>query len=123
MKLAVQYHTKEKHNPEPTRTMFIARDRSYHGATLGALDLSGHKSRKSLYSGVLANNVRTVPPCYPYRDQGENETDEAYVQRLTQSLVDQIEEMGPENVAGFIVEPVVGAVRKILLELSVGAWM
>ncbi|KAF2827987.1 aminotransferase, class III [Ophiobolus disseminans] len=108
-KLARQYHKRAKLNPEEDRIFFIARDRSYHGATLDALDLSGHKARRAYYEPMLAKNMRTVPPCYPYRERLDNETDAAYVQRLKQALVDMIETLGPTKVAGFIVEPVVGA--------------
>jgi adenosylmethionine-8-amino-7-oxononanoate aminotransferase len=109
-KLTIQYHAKEKMYPEPTRTQFIARDRSYHGATLGALALSGHKARKEVYQSVLPRHVSRIAPCYPYRDQGARETDAEYLFRLKDGLRQKILELGPNNVAGFIVEPVVGAV-------------
>jgi adenosylmethionine-8-amino-7-oxononanoate aminotransferase len=109
-KLSIQYHAKEKMYPEPTRTQFIARDRSYHGATLGALALSGHKARKEVYQSVLPRHVSRIAPCYPYRDQEARETDAEYLFRLKDGLRQKILELGPNNVAGFIVEPVVGAV-------------
>jgi adenosylmethionine-8-amino-7-oxononanoate aminotransferase len=110
MKLARQFHAKAKENPQTSRTLFISRDRSYHGATLATLDLGGHKVRRALYEPMLANNTHRVSPCYPYRDQLAGETERDYVQRLLKSLEDNILELGPDNVAGFIVEPVVGAV-------------
>ncbi|KAF1833108.1 PLP-dependent transferase [Decorospora gaudefroyi] len=108
-KLTVQYHAKEKSNPQPSRTKFIARKQSYHGATLGALDLSGHEARKTLYRGILANNMHLLPPCNPYRNRSGGQTDEEYVQERKAELVEKITELGPETVAGFILEPVVGA--------------
>ena len=42
LKMARQYYTELETNTK--RTRFIARDRSYHGNTLGSLSLSGHKS-------------------------------------------------------------------------------
>ncbi|XPS75608.1 hypothetical protein M3J09_007683 [Ascochyta lentis] len=108
-KLAVQYHAKEKVNPEPTRTLFIARDRSYHGATLGALDISGHKGRRELYEPALPHNAHHISPCYSYRGLQSGETVVEYVTRLKNELEQKIKDLGPKNVAAFICEPVVGA--------------
>lgn len=109
-KLALQYHAREKPNPEPTRTLFIARDRSYHGATIGALDLSGHKARRELYEPALPRNTHHVSPCYSYRGLRVGETVAEYVERLKDELEQRIIDLGPKNVAAFICEPVVGAV-------------
>ncbi|KAJ4373362.1 hypothetical protein N0V83_003657 [Neocucurbitaria cava] len=114
LKLVIQYHAKEKSVPQPQRTKFIARDRSYHGNTLGALDLSGHDARKSLYRSILPQNMAIVPPCYPYRDLRDGQTNEEYVQELKEQLIRKIIELGEDTVAGFIVEPVVGAVSVTL---------
>lgn len=118
-KLCIQYHAKEKANPEPTRTLFIARDRSYHGATLGALDISGHKARRELYETALPRNTHHVSPCYSYRGLRTGETVSEYVARLKSELEQKIKNLGPMNVAAFICEPVVGAVsRASLLAMS-----
>ncbi|KAF1844368.1 aminotransferase, class III [Cucurbitaria berberidis CBS 394.84] len=109
LKIMIQYHAKEKSCPQPQRTKFIARERSYHGATLGALDLSGHDARKALYEPILPGNMALIPPCYPYRDLQNGQTIEEYVEELKRQLVRKIMELGEDNVAGFIVEPVVGA--------------
>jgi adenosylmethionine-8-amino-7-oxononanoate aminotransferase len=108
-KLAVQYHAREKANPEPTRTLFIARDRSYHGATLGSLDISGHKARRELYEPALPRNAHHVSPCYSYRGLRTGEAVSEYVTRLKNELEQKIKDLGPTNVAAFICEPVVGA--------------
>ncbi|KAH8728182.1 pyridoxal phosphate-dependent transferase [Phaeosphaeriaceae sp. PMI808] len=109
LKMAVQYHGKEKSPAEPSRTLFIAREQSYHGATLGALDVSGHEARKSTYRKILPKNTHTVPPCHPYRNKLPGQTNEEYVQWHREQLVKKVEELGKENVAAFIMEPVVGA--------------
>ncbi|KAI8932804.1 hypothetical protein NX059_010292 [Plenodomus lindquistii] len=109
VKLIRQWHARGKPHPEPSRTKFIARHRSYHGATLGALDLSGFESRKDPFEGILSGITSWLSPCYPYRGLMENETEDQYVRRLANELEDEIQRLGPENVAGFFVEPVVGA--------------
>lgn len=109
-KAALQYHAREKPSPEPTRTRFIARDRSYHGTTLAALDMGKHKARRELFEHVLPNNTVHISPCYSYRALKTGDSVAEYVTRLKNELDQKIEELGPKNVAAFICEPVVGAV-------------
>jgi adenosylmethionine-8-amino-7-oxononanoate aminotransferase len=108
---------KEKANPEPTRRYFIARDRSYHGTTLGTLDMGGHKARRELWERVLPNNTTHISPCYSYRGLQTGETKAEYVTRLKNELEAEIQRLGTHNVAAFICEPVVGAVSRSLLKL------
>ncbi|RMZ68648.1 aminotransferase [Pyrenophora seminiperda CCB06] len=108
-KLAYQYHSTLNMDAQHGRHWFIARDRSYHGATLGALEVSGHKGRKEMYKQILPNNAKFISPCNPYRDMWEGESVKQYVERLAKELDDKICELGPNTVAGFIMEPVVGA--------------
>ena len=44
IKMARQYYVELG---QPKRTRFIARERSYHGNTIGSLSLSGHKTRRT----------------------------------------------------------------------------
>lgn len=116
-KLALQYHATEKANPEPTRKIFIARDRSYHGTTLWTLDMGGHKARREPWERVLPNKTTHISPCYAYRGLQTGETKVGYVTRLANELETEIQRHGPQNVAAFICEPVVGAVSQLLSKL------
>ncbi|KAF2034102.1 adenosylmethionine-8-amino-7-oxononanoate aminotransferase [Setomelanomma holmii] len=107
--MAKAYHTKEKSPAEPQRTLFIAREQSYHGNTLGALDVSGHEARKTMYEKILSRNTHFVPACHEYRNRLAGQTDEQYVQWHRGQLVRKIEDLGTDKVAAFIMEPVVGA--------------
>ncbi|KAH9870173.1 hypothetical protein J1614_007096 [Plenodomus biglobosus] len=109
LKMAIQYQTMAKPEPEPSRQFFIARHRSYHGATLASLELSGHDARKQPFRPNFSGKTRFISPCYPYRELGETETDEQYVSRLAEELELEIESLGPKKVAAFFMEPVVGA--------------
>jgi adenosylmethionine-8-amino-7-oxononanoate aminotransferase len=109
-KLSLQYHAKEKPNPEKSRTIFIARERSYHGATLNALGVSGYISRRQIFEPVLPKNMEFISACNPYRDMTDGMTTQQYIEKLAKELEDKILELGPENVAGYLFEPVVGAV-------------
>ncbi|NYT84265.1 aspartate aminotransferase family protein [Pollutimonas harenae] len=105
LKLARQYFVEIG---QPTRRHFIARRQSYHGNTLGALAIGGNAWRREPFLPLLVP-AHHVSPCYAYRDQLANETEEQYAERLAQELDQQIEALGAENVAAFVAETVVGA--------------
>lgn len=109
LKLARQYHL-EKDPPEKQRAHFIARQQSYHGTTLGALAVGGHVARRALYEPMLSTTNSHVSPCYAYRGrQHVLESEASYVARLEAELDAEFQRIGPEKVAAFIAEPVVGA--------------
>lgn len=107
LKMARQYFL-ELPEPQPQRTRFIARDRSYHGNTLGSLALSGHAARRKPYAPILSNQMTHVSPCYSYRYLGKDETEEAYVQRLANELDEEFQRVGPDTVAAFCAETLGG---------------
>lgn len=100
---------------EPNRTRIIARHQSYHGNTLGALATGGNKLRRDQFAPLLMNGISHIDACYPYRRQKDGETLEAYGLRAAQDLEDEILHLGPENVAAFVAEPVVGATAGALV--------
>jgi adenosylmethionine-8-amino-7-oxononanoate aminotransferase len=91
-----------------SRRHFIARLQSYHGNTLGALAVGGNLWRRQQFEPLLMAGHH-IPPCYAYRHREEGESEEAYGIRAAETLRAKLEELGPENVIGFICEPVVGA--------------
>jgi adenosylmethionine-8-amino-7-oxononanoate aminotransferase len=105
LKLARQYHLEKG---EPRRWKIISRRQSYHGNTLGALAVSGNLARREPYAPMLME-MRHIAPCYAYRDKRTDESEEAYGRRVADELDLAIRELGPETVAAFIAEPVVGA--------------
>jgi adenosylmethionine-8-amino-7-oxononanoate aminotransferase len=108
VKLARQYFL-ELPTPQPQRSKFIARRESYHGTTLGALSVSGHVSRRTLFEPMLLPNVSRVSACNAYRHQGQTESTEQYVARLAQELDSEFQRIGPDTVCAFVAEPIVGA--------------
>ncbi len=105
MKLARQYHLEMG---QPSRRLFIARERSYHGNTLGALALGGDANRRAPYDPLLMP-VTHIAPCYEYRGRRAGESAEQYGNRVADELETAIQKLGAENVAAFFAEPVVGA--------------
>ncbi|ODV82934.1 hypothetical protein CANARDRAFT_10027 [[Candida] arabinofermentans NRRL YB-2248] len=105
-KLALQYfHDKGL----TTKTQFISRNQSYHGNCLGGLSASGHVSRKRPFTKYVSPNFHFVSPANEYRYKPEYTSVEEYVALLGDELENKILELGPENVAAFIAETVVGA--------------
>jgi adenosylmethionine-8-amino-7-oxononanoate aminotransferase len=105
LKLARQYFVERG---EPGRSVFIGRRQSYHGNTLGALAVGGNEWRRRQFAPLLIDVAR-VSPCYEYRDRREEESPEAYGERLATELEAKIAEVGPDRVIAFVAETVVGA--------------
>ncbi|KPB71477.1 aspartate aminotransferase family protein [Pseudomonas cannabina] len=105
MKIAYQYQC-ERGLPE--KSVFISRRQSYHGSTLGTLSISGNPQRQSVF-GPLLPKAEFVSPCYAYRDQRHDESEEQYATRLAEELDQKIRSLGSENVAAFFAETVVGS--------------
>ncbi|WP_439551521.1 aspartate aminotransferase family protein [Falsiroseomonas sp.] len=106
LKLARQYFVEIG---QPNRSKFIARRQSYHGNTLGALAAGGNMMRRAIYQPILSDAFHHVSACYAYRDRRDDESDAQYVARLAAELEAQFQSLGPDTVAAFIAEPVVGA--------------
>ncbi len=105
LKLARAYHLARG---EVDRWGVIARWGSYHGNTLGALDLSGRKPLRRPYEGWLGR-FEHVSAAYPYR-AGEPEARAlATGAQLAAELEAAIVAAGPRSVAAFVAEPIVGA--------------
>ena len=94
---------------QPRRSNFIARRQSYHGNTLGALAAGGNAWRREPYKPLLADAFSHVTPAFTYREKRDGETDDAFVRRLIAELEAEFARLGPDTVAAFIAEPVVGA--------------
>jgi adenosylmethionine-8-amino-7-oxononanoate aminotransferase len=106
IKLARQYFLEIG---QPQRRNIIARWQSYHGNTIGALSAGGNRWRRAQFAPFMVEAMHHVSPCRAWRDKFEGETDDAYGDRLAAELEAKIEELGPETVAAFLAEPVVGA--------------
>src|ERR1700748_1238700 len=94
---------------QPQRQRFIARRQSYHGNTLGALSAGGNAWRREPYAPLLSPSFSHVTPAFAYHERRDDETEAAFVARLAADLDAEFRRLGPENVAAFIAEPVVGA--------------
>jgi adenosylmethionine-8-amino-7-oxononanoate aminotransferase len=106
IKLARQYFIEIG---QPQRRHFIARRQSYHGNTLGALAAGGNAWRREPYAPLLSSAFSHVTPAFAYHEKRDSESEADFVGRLAAELEAEFQRLGPENVAAFIAEPVVGA--------------
>jgi adenosylmethionine-8-amino-7-oxononanoate aminotransferase len=103
-KLAVQYHVARG---EPQRIKAIARDRAYHGVTLGALSFTGVDRFKTVF-GRPAVDVRHVSWTNQFRPL-DGLAGEALTSALLAEMEQAIQEEGPDTIAMIIAEPVQNA--------------
>ena len=104
LKIALQYHTA---NGQKSRRKFISRQRSWHGNTLGALGLSGFAERTAAYEGAFISSIK-LSPVNAYRPVAG--ADAATVgAACAAELEAAILREGPQTIAAFVFEPVVGA--------------
>ncbi len=92
---------------QPGRWKVISRFPSYHGATLGALALTGMSTMTEPFAPMMREMPKIPSPtCYLDRDEL---THEERGLRYAEMLREKIEAEGPESVLAFIMEPVGGA--------------
>ena len=104
MKLARQYALT---CGEAQRYKVISRTPSYHGATLGALAVTGYAPMTAPFDPMM-HAMPKIPAPRAYLD-GLDPTDPATGHHYAQMLEDKILEEGPQTCLAFMVEPVGGA--------------
>ncbi len=93
---------------KPQKKKIISRLRAYHGTTVASASLSGLPAFHADFDLPLPRILHTDCPHYgKYAEPGE--TEEAYASRLAANLDALIQKEGPDTVAAFIAEPVMGA--------------
>jgi 4-aminobutyrate--pyruvate transaminase len=90
----------------PTKRTIIARHMGYHGLTLATTQATGIPRYWEMVEPGVEGFVLVSPP-YSYR-YGEGLTDDAFVDFLANELEETIARLGPEHVAAFIAEPIMG---------------
>lgn len=97
VKMAIQYH---RERGQGSRHLVIGRRQSFHGATIAALAYGGNAGRRRPYAAILPP-AEHISACNPYRDSDPDER--------ANELEYVIRQVGADNVAAFIAEPIVGA--------------
>ncbi len=82
----------------PTKTKIISRIHGYHGLTMGAMSATGMLGFHKMFAPIVPGFIHILPS-YPYRYPGSG----------ADALEEAILREGPDTVAAFIAEPVIGA--------------
>jgi adenosylmethionine-8-amino-7-oxononanoate aminotransferase len=90
----------------PEKKHIIARHDAYHGSTYLAASCSG-KERDKVYQSFETSFIHHIPAPNPYRRPAGMSL-EAFRDAKVADLENKILELGPENVAVFIAEPIMG---------------
>lgn len=92
----------------PAKKKIISRDKAYHGVTVAAASLTGLKPLHNDFDLPIENILHTSCPHY-YRFGQDGESEEKFATRMANELEELILKEGPDTVAAFIAEPVMGA--------------
>jgi adenosylmethionine-8-amino-7-oxononanoate aminotransferase len=90
---------------QPSRYKVISRDIAYHGATMGALSITGLPAIKTVFEPLVPGSVR-VPNTNFYRAPEHGDNLEAFGRWAADEIERAILREGPESVAAVYLEPV-----------------
>jgi len=97
----------------PAKKKIISRAKAYHGVTVASASLTGLANNHRDFDLPIAGILHVeCPHFYRYGLPGESE--QAFASRMADLLEQRILKEGPETVAAFIAEPVMGAGGVIL---------
>lgn len=101
--MALQYHAQRG---EKKKWKIIGRMLSYHGSSLGTASMAANTERRRMYSNLLLPfPLVPAPHCYRcYYDMAYPDCQLLCARSLEKAILAE----GPENVAAFIVEPIIG---------------
>ncbi|MBN9277129.1 MAG: aminotransferase class III-fold pyridoxal phosphate-dependent enzyme, partial [Hyphomicrobium sp.] len=97
----------------PNKKKIISRLRAYHGVTIGSGSLTGIPIFHADFDLPIPGILHTDTPHY-WRFAKDGESEEEFASRLAGKLEALIEREGPDTIAAFIAEPVMGAGGVIL---------
>lgn len=106
MKMARQFFVER--DGKSSKWKIISKWNSYHGATLGSLSMTGTIGRRKIYDPLLTNFPK-ISQFYHYRNPWGAKTLEETSILAAKELEAEILHHGPDNIAAFISEPVVGS--------------
>ncbi len=105
LKMARQYH---KVRGQEGRTKFISLKQGYHGTHFAAASVNGNQKFRAIYEPMMPGCFH-VPAPWTYRNPFDETDPERLAQLCVKALEAEIAFQGPNTVAAFIMEPVLGA--------------
>src|SRR5947208_4734687 len=92
----------------PKKKKIISRQKGFHGLTIGAASLTGLPHNHADFDLPIPSILHTGCP-HHYRFAKDGESEEDFATRLAAELEATIQREGPDTVAAFVAEPVMGA--------------
>ena len=92
----------------PEKKKIISRNRAYHGITVATGSLTGLAPIHGDFDLPIDRILHTDCPHY-YRGAEDGETEEEFASRCAENLEKMILDEGPDTVAAFFAEPIMGA--------------
>jgi beta-alanine--pyruvate transaminase len=105
LKIAMAYHRARR---DASRTLFVSRERSYHGVNLGGTSLAGMVNNRRTFQGMTLPVVHMRHTLLPENrfHLGQPPTGS----HLAEDLQRMVDLYGAENIAACIVEPIAGSI-------------
>ena len=92
----------------PEKKKFISRIRGFHGVTIASASLTGLPYNHTSFDLPIDGVLHTTCPHY-WKEGRDGETEEEFATRCAEDLDQMIQEEGPDTIAAFFAEPVMGA--------------
>jgi adenosylmethionine-8-amino-7-oxononanoate aminotransferase len=105
IRLAHFYHARRG---EPTRKHIISRHNSYHGSTYLTISVGNRYGDRTPNFHYLSDFIHHLSAPYPYR-RPEGMTENQFTDYLVEEFKAKVGELGKENIAAFIAEPIQGS--------------
>ena len=93
---------------KPEKKKFISRIRGYHGVTIASASLTGLPYNHASFDLPIDGVLHTTCPHY-WKEGRDGESEEEFATRCAEDLDAMIQEEGPDTIAAFFAEPVMGA--------------
>ena len=93
---------------QPQKKKIVSRIRGYHGVTLASASLTGLPNNHRAFDLPMEGIFHTTCPHY-WREGRDGESEEQFATRCAEDLEALIQAEGPDTIAAFIGEPVMGA--------------
>jgi len=93
----------------PEKKKIISREKAYHGVTIASGSLTGLPLNHEAFDLPVSDRFLHTGCPHHYRFAQEGESEEAFSTRRADELRQMIEDEGPDTIAAFIAEPVMGA--------------
>ena len=93
---------------KPEKKKILSRVKAYHGVTIVSASLTGLPNNHRSFDLPVAGIVHGPTPHY-WRNKEDGETEEQFSARMAEEMEALILKEGPDTIAAFIAEPVMGA--------------